>query len=285
MTAGLTDGDVAEVESPQLSERFRDSLRKISKKGRSRYCRDRGRSAVSHVGTGTHPAQILSATILQAASDEDCGGRWHIMPSSERKLSLIAVLVAVLLLFMAPGCTGFFVSQPNSIAVTTTSGATTFTVAQNSSVQLKATATYNSGSKDVTKSATWQSSTPCATVTAGLVNGVGATSNVTITAVVAGISGSATGTVTGGTAQTLTVTPTNQTFTLASTPTTQFFAAENGADVTNSATWTSGNTSVVTFSSTTPGLATFVAPGTTTVTASIASGSTCASGSTNVTIQ
>jgi hypothetical protein len=41
----------------------------------------------------------------------------------------------------------------------------------------------------------------------------------------------------------------------------------------------------VTFSSTTPGLATFVATGTTTVTASIASGSTCASGSTNVTIQ
>jgi hypothetical protein len=173
------------------------------------------------------------------------------------------------LVVAATGCTGFFVNQPNSVSVSPT----TLTVAQGQKGNLTASASYNSGSKDVTKSASWSSSSPCATVNAGVVTGVGPATNVTVTANVAG---------TGS--QSLSISPANQTFTLSTTPTTQFTATQNGTDVTNSATWTSGNTSIVTFSST-PGLATFVAAGTTSVTASISSSSSCASGSTNVTVQ
>ena len=117
------------------------------------------------------------------------------------------IIGAAALLVLGAGCTGFFVNQPNSISVTTLAGASTFTVAQGSTVQLQATASYNSGSKDVTKSAVWQSSSACATVSAGTVKGVGTVSNVTITASLGGVNGSATGSVTGGTGtQTLTIT-------------------------------------------------------------------------------
>jgi hypothetical protein len=201
------------------------------------------------------------------------------MLSSERKLSQIAAFAALLVLVVGAGCKGFFVNQPNSVTVSPS----TLSVAQGAKGQLQATAAFNSSSKDVTKSASWTSSSPCATVSQGVVTGVGAATNVTITANVAGVSGTATVTVTG--TQGITISPANQTFTLTTTPTTQFTATQNGSNVTNSATWASGNTSIVTFSSTTPGLATFVAAGTTTITASITSGTSCASGSTNVTVQ
>ena len=202
------------------------------------------------------------------------------MRSSGRKGWIIGMAA---LLVLGAGCTGFFVNQPNSIAVTTLAGASTFTVAQGSTVQLQAIASFNSGSKDVTRSASWQSSSACATVSAGTVKGVGTVSNVTITASVGGVNGSATGSVTGGTgsqALTITSSPSGTAFTSGTTA--QFFAALNGTDVTASTTWSSSDTSIVSFSSNT---ASFVTSGTVTITASYAVGSSCASGSETVTVQ
>jgi len=209
------------------------------------------------------------------------------MQSSERKGWIIGV-GAVALLALGAGCTGFFVNQPNSISVTTGpsgTGTSTFTVAQGATVKLFATASFNSGSKDVTNSATWASSTPCATVSAGNVKGVGTASDVTITATVGGVAGSATGSVTGGSGQTLTISSSpQQPFSISAGSSVQFTATDSSNNnVTNSATWTSGDTSLLTFSST-PGLANLVAAGTTSVTASIISGGTCSSGSETVTI-
>jgi len=180
-------------------------------------------------------------------------------------------------------CTGFFVNQPNSVTVTTAAsggGSSTFSVAQGQTVQLFATAAFNSGNKDVTKSASWQSSTPCATVNVGLVHGVGAASSVTITASVGGIAGSATGSVTGGQSLTISSIPAGLTFTNGTTAV--FSAALNGTDVTTSTVWSSSNTSVATFSSNT---ASFIGTGTATITGSYVANGTCASGSATITVQ
>jgi len=205
------------------------------------------------------------------------------MLSSKRRLSLIAGLVALSLFSAGVGCTGFFVNQPNSIAVTQ-AGASTFSVAVGAPKQLTATATYNSGTKIVTNSATWSSSTPCATVsTTGLLTAVGPNSNVTITATLAAVQGTITGSTTGGSAQTLTITAPAGTLTTGSTG--QFSATLNGLDETSSATWSSSDTSILSFSTTTNGLANFVSSGTATVSASLATGTTCANGSLSVTVQ
>jgi hypothetical protein len=205
------------------------------------------------------------------------------MRSSGRKGWIIGMAA---LLVLGAGCTGFFVNQPNSISVTQ-GGSSTLSVVAPNSVQLTATATFNSGTKDISKSASWQSSSACATVSStGLVTGLGPASNVTITASSGGVSGSITGTVTGGTGQTLTISSSpQQPFSLSSSGSTVQFTAtdSNSNDVTNSATWTSGDTTLLTFSST-PGLATLLAQGTTTVDASIASSGTCSSGSESITI-
>src|SRR5215469_3342668 len=131
-----------------------------------------------------------------------------------RRTSLLCVALAIIA--VALSCTGFFVNQPNSVTVTTApsgGGSSTFSVPQGSTVKLFATAAFDSGNKDVTNSASWQSSTPCATVSAGNVKGVGAATNVTITASVGGVSGSATGSVTGGTGLTISSNPVGPTFT------------------------------------------------------------------------
>lgn len=201
-----------------------------------------------------------------------------------KRLSLITTALAALALLLS--CTGFFVNQPNSITVTTGAnggGTSTFSVPQSQTVKLFATASFNSGSKDVTSSANWQSSSPCATVNAGVVTGVGPASGVTITATVGGITGSATGTVTGSGGQALVIAPQGP-FTLATTPTVQFTASQNGTDVTNSVTWSSSDTSILTFSSS-AGFANLLTTGTSTVTASLATGNSCASGSEVVTVQ
>src|SRR5437899_1743421 len=201
--------------------KFRCFPRKFSKRGRSRFSR-------SGVGPLCHTLVQWPITggnsLLQFVS---CFGNGSdvvrlgvlTMLSSKRKLSLIAGLAALSLFAAGVGCTGFFVNQPNSIAVTQ-AGASTFSVAVGAPKQLTATATYNSGTKIVTNSATWSSSTPCATVsTTGLLTAVGPSLDVTITATLAGVQGTITGSTTGGSAQTLTIAPANQTFTLASTST------------------------------------------------------------------
>lgn len=196
----------------------------------------------------------------------------------------MAALGAFFLLGLATSCKGFFVNQPNSMSVTTAAGGSTFSVPPD--VQLKAVATFDDGTKDVTNSATWQSSTACVTVTSGgLVSGQGGASSVTISATLAGVSSSISGTSTGGSgSQTLTLSP-NTNLTFAAGTSTQFSAALNGQDVTGSATWTSSDATVVTFSSTTNGLANFVSAGPATISASVLSGSTCASASESVTVQ
>ncbi len=194
-------------------------------------------------------------------------------------------LATFAVLAIGAGCKGFFVNQPNSISVTQL-GSSTLAVTAPNTAQLTATASFNSGTKNVTNSASWQSSSACATVSStGLVKGLGPASNVTITASLGGVSGSITGTVTGGSGQTLTVSSSpQQPFSLSATQNVQFTAADtNNNNVTNSATWTSGNTALLAFSST-PGLATLLGQGTTTVDASIASSGTCSSGSETVTI-
>ena len=205
------------------------------------------------------------------------------MPSMKRKLSLIALLASLSLVVAAPACKGFFVNQPNSIAVTTGAnggGSSSFTVAQGSTVQLFATATYSSGNKDVTNSAVWQSSSPCATVSLGSVKGIGTASGMTITATLSGIGGSATGTVTGS-GQGLIISSTPPGITFTSGQPISFFATFNGTDVTSSTTWTSSS-NIVTFQN---NMATTSGTGPATITASYVNGTTCAGASENITIQ
>jgi hypothetical protein len=239
---------------------------------------------MAHVGTQGACGAKPSATISQAALlQEISGGRESIMSSIDRKLSLVALLVSLALLITFPACKGFFVNQPNSIAVTTGAnggGSSTFTVAQGSTVQLFATATYNSGNKDVTNSAVWQSSTPCATVTLGSVKGIGATTGVTVTATLSGVGGSATGTVTGsGQGLIISSAPSGPTFTNLTSAT--FSATLNGTDVTGSTTWTSSS-NIVTFQS---NVATFSGTGSATITASYVNGTNCNGASENITVQ
>lgn len=203
-------------------------------------------------------------------------------PTNGKRLVAMAALATFVLLAVGSGCRGFFVNQPNSVAVTQGSSST-LAVAVGTPQQLTATATFGSGTKIVTNSVSWSSSTSCATVsTTGVVTAVGPSSGVTITATLAGVQGSITGSTTGGSAQTLTIgVPTS----IIAGGSGQFTATLNGTDVTSSSTWSSDNTSAVSFSTTTPGSATFGTSGqTANVTASNAQGSTCASGTASVTI-
>jgi hypothetical protein len=205
------------------------------------------------------------------------------MFSSGRKLRFLIALLALSFIVFAVGCRGFFVNQPTALTVTTQAnggGSSSFTVAQGSTVKLFATATFNDGNKDETGSAFWQSSSPCATVTAGTVTGVGVASGVTITATLSGIAGSASGNVTGnGQGLIISSVPPGLTFTNGSSAT--FSATFNGTDVTGSTTWTSSS-NIATFSG---NVATFSGTGPSTITASFVTGSNCAGASENITVQ
>jgi len=218
--------------------------------------------------------KLLEAGFLRMSSDR---------PTCGKRLVATAALAAFVLMAFGSGCTGFFVNQPNSIAVTQGSSST-LAVAAGTPQQLTATATYNSGTKIVTNSASWSSSTSCATVsTTGVVTAVGPSSSVTITAKLAGVQGTITGSTTGGSAQTLSISsnPMGTTFGVSTTAT--FTATLNNADVTSLTTWSSSDTSVVSFSGNT---ATFAATaGTAMITASYAVSGTCATGSESITVQ
>ena len=205
------------------------------------------------------------------------------MRNFDRKYSLIAAVFVCLLLMIGVACKGFFVNQPNSLTVTTGAnggGSNTFTVATGQTVKLYATATYSSGNKDVTNSATWQSSTPCATVNLGTVKGVGVASGVSVTATLNGIGGSATGSVTGnGQGLVISSTPSGTTFANGSQAT--FNATFNGTDVTSSTSWTSSS-NIATFNN---NVASFSGTGSATITGSYVNGNTCAGASVNITIQ
>ena len=200
---------------------------------------------------------------------------------SLRRISLAVTALAFTAVSLS--CKGFFVNQPTSITVTTGAdggGSNSFTVQEGLSVKLFATGTYSDGNRDITSSATWQSSTPCATVIQGNVKGVGAITGVTITATLDGIAGSASGDVTGGGSGLVIESPTQTTFTNGTQTT--FTTTFNGTDVSSSTVWTSGNSSFVTFSGNT---ASFVGQGSTTITGSYVSGSICAGVSETITVQ
>lgn len=155
----------------------------------------------------------------------------------------------------------------SSIAVTPA----TASIAAGETQQFAATATYSDGSTAaVTSSASWASSSAAvATVNASGLGTAVASGAANITATVNGVTGSAALTVTA--APTLTgiaVTPSDPTLVAGATQ--QFTATGNYSDgstknVTSSASWSSSNTSVATVSSS--GMATSVASGTTTITA------------------
>jgi hypothetical protein len=142
----------------------------------------------------------------------------------------------------------------------------------NSSQQFTATGNYTDGSSaDLTSLVTW-SSTPAtiATVSAsGLVNGVAAGSG-NISASLGAISGSTSLTVTAPSIASIAVTPVGLTLGIGINQqyvATATYSDGTSADLSAGVTWTSSSTSVATVN--TSGLVTTVAPGQTTITASI----------------
>lgn len=136
------------------------------------------------------------------------------------------------------------------------------------------TGTYSDGStEDITSAATWSSSTTSvATINAtGLATGVGQGTS-TITASSGAVSGSTTLTVTAPALSSIAATPANPSIPAG---TTQAFTATgtytdaSTNDITSTVTWSSSNTSIATINGV--GLASAVAPGTSTITAEQAS--------------
>lgn len=148
-----------------------------------------------------------------------------------------------------------------------------------STQQYVATATYSDGtSADVTAKATWSAGNGviCSTVCVAIVSPSGmattyATGSITIKATQGVISGSTTLYVTAATLQSITVTPANPTVNQYLTQ--QFTATGHYSDgtsqVLSSPGWTSGTLATATINST--GLATAVAAGTSTITATVGS--------------
>jgi hypothetical protein len=155
-----------------------------------------------------------------------------------------------------------------SIAVSPSNG----TVPAGLSVQFDAMGTYSDGSmQDVTSSVTWSSATnPVATINStGLATGV-MTGGTTIIAALGAVQGTAMLTVTSPVLASISVTPTNPS--IAAGTTQQFTATGTYSDgstqnLNTTVTWSSSATSVATIS--TAGLATSVAQGSTTITATL----------------
>ena len=153
-------------------------------------------------------------------------------------------------------------------------------IALGTTQQLKATGIYSDNSKqDLTATVTWTSSkATVATVSSiagseGLATSAGVGST-TITAVLDGVSGSTTLMVTAAKLVSIAVTPTNPSIAMGSTQqfkATGIYSDKTNQDVTATVTWSSKKVSVATVSNTSGsnGLATSVATGTTTITATM----------------
>ena len=148
------------------------------------------------------------------------------------------------------------------------------TIAAAATQQFAATATYSDGTTaNVTTTATWTSATTTvATISAsGLATAVASGSS-TITASQSGVSGTAMLTVSASTATLTSIAVTPNSASIAVGATQQFTATGTYSDgstknLSSTATWTSGTTTVATISAS--GLATAVASGSTTITASL----------------
>src|SRR5271166_854971 len=182
---------------------------------------------------------------------------------------VIALVMAFLL--TAAGCGGFF---PGSKSIASIQIApTNASVAPGVTQQYSATATYgNNTTGDVTTTVTWSTNpTSVATISStGLLTGV-SLGTATVNAQSGGVTANTGVTVTTKQVTSVAIAPLTQTLSLSLGPTTVQFTAtatyKDGStgDVTATSTWTSNPSSVASISST--GLATAVAIGTSSVTA------------------
>jgi len=174
----------------------------------------------------------------------------------------------------AGGCGQFFPSSTTITALTV--APSNGIVAPGVTQQYTATATYgNNTTADVTSSVTWSASpSNVATISnTGLLTG-GALGTATVKAQSGSVIASTGVTVANKTVTSVTISPTMQTLSLSTAPTVQFTATATYSDsttgvVTTTATWSSSDSSKVSISNTSPnnGLATAVATGTSSITA------------------
>lgn len=182
-----------------------------------------------------------------------------------------SILVIVGFALVLSSCRGFFVN-PKLQSITV--APSTASVVKGSTVQFTASGTNDDGSTSSLSNLVWtSSSTGVATVSnTGLATGVTA-GTATISATSAGISGSATLTVTNSALVSISITPTSAQISVSGLTgsTTQQYTANatfgdgSHQDITNSATWNSSNTGIATINSS--GLATAVGAGVVNITA------------------
>jgi len=197
---------------------------------------------------------------------------------TKQKLRLAGTLGALAAFALGLSCTGFFVNPTISSLSVGPASPTIETGSTNNTVQMTAFATNNDGSTSNSPSVSW-SITPTTTATispTGLVTAV-AVGTATVTAAAnknPSITGTQTVTVTVGCIESIKITPTSVPALTTNQPSQQLAAEAttcNGTDdVTQVATWTTSNSSLITVSA---GLVSMLAgnttPGTATVTASI----------------
>jgi len=192
---------------------------------------------------------------------------------------LVWFALATVVFLLLAGCPGFFVN-PTLTGITVTPLTPTITpcpppAGSVCTVQMVANGTFSDGSTS-TIAASWSispSDGSIATIsTGGLVSGV-APGPATVTASSGTVSGTTSVTVTLANLQSIQVTPTNPTLSLA-VGSVQFkatgtFSVGGQQDITNFVTWTSSDNTVALISNTTgsKGLATFLKTGTTNITA------------------
>ena len=234
---------------------------------------DISQSPATPVGGATIPVTVgtQSCTITTNSSGS---GSCQITPSTAGLLPVSATYSGSSTLRASTASDSFFATAPmptlTSIAVTPANPS----IIKGATQQFTATGNYsNSSTANITSSVTWASgTTSVATITSGgLATGVAAGSS-TITATLGSFSGNTKLTVTAPTLTSIAVTPANPSIIKGATQ--QFTATGNysnssTANITSSVTWASGTTSVATITS--GGLATGVAAGSSTITATLGS--------------
>ncbi len=160
------------------------------------------------------------------------------MPSTKRKLQLLAGLVALLLLALAVGCSGFF---QNPVLTGLTVGPQSPNIQQGTSLQMSAIGTYDDGStKTLTSGVFWSSDdTNVAPITSGgRVTGA-SSGTATVTASAGAQSGTSTVTVTLNNVTSIMIRPTSLTIARGNMGTLTVFATAGGTqvDVTSTVTW------------------------------------------------
>ena len=157
------------------------------------------------------------------------------MPSTKRKLQLLAGLTALLSLAAAVGCRGFF---QNPVLTGLTVGPQSPNIQQGSTLQMNAIGTYDDGStKTLTNGVFWSTSDAnvAPITTGGLITGA-SSGTATITASASAVSGTSTVTVTLNNVTALTLMPTSLTIARGNMGTIQAFATAGGTQVDVSAT-------------------------------------------------